>query len=100
MDPALKEKHLYDVWHALEREIADRRMLSLLKKVSIAATLVAILGAGIWYAERYAGVETEQPAAHAPQPIQAGREPALHTIADGRIITLERVHVETQRNGK
>src|SRR3546814_32334 len=96
MDPALKEKHLYDVWHALEREIADRRMLSLLKKVSIAATLVAILGAGIWYAERYAGVETEPTAAHAPQPIQAGREQALLTLADGRIIQLDRVPVGNQ----
>ncbi|PPL04525.1 FecR family protein [Parapedobacter indicus] len=93
LDPDLAGKHLAEVWSALEHETAGRRVLSLRKIVSIAATLVAILGVSSWYAGRHAGGKTEPTVAHAQQPIQAGRDQALLTLADGRTIHLDSVAV-------
>lgn len=92
LDPDLAEKHLSDVWSALEREMAERRISSLRKIASVAATIVAILGIGMWYAGRHAAKKTAQTAARV-QSIQAGRDQALLTLADGRTIHLDSVSV-------
>ncbi len=94
LDSALTEKHFADVWQALERETGARNRWTFKRISSIAASIVVVLGAGIWYFADYFPSETKQIAAQTqPQSIEAGRDQALLTLADGHTILLDSVAV-------
>lgn len=98
--PALKEKHLSDVWQALEQKTASRRILPLWKGISIAATLIAMVGIGVWYVGSDAGEPAEPVTGHTQPAIQAGSDQALLTLADGRTVQLDRLSVGNQIDEK
>jgi len=94
LDSVLAEKHFADVWQALESETGARNRWTFKKILPIAASIGVVLGIGVWYFGNYSHTETEQAAAKTQrQDIQAGRDQALLTLADGRSILLDHVAV-------
>ena len=93
-DPVLAEEHFAEVWHALESEIARKKVWPMRKIASIAAAVVVILGLGTFYVWKSSPSNIEQVAEqHEQFQIEAGRNQALLTFADGRTIHLDSVAV-------
>lgn len=94
LDSVLAEKHFADVWHTLESETGLKNGWTFKKIASVAASIAVAFGISVWYFVSYPHSETKKTAAQIQQPhIQAGRDQALLTLADGRTILLDSVAV-------
>ncbi len=94
VDPSLAEEHFAEVWHALESEMTRKKIWPIRKVAAIAAAVSMVLGVGTFYFWRSLPSNTEQMAEQQEQfQIEAGRNQALLTLADGRTIHLDSVPI-------
>lgn len=100
IDTELAEEHLVDVWQSLNDETRDKTY-PLRKVITAAAAVIIIVGTGLWYLSRSSVSLPENNIAHTEDhqhEIKAGRDQALLTLADGRIIHLDSIAIGTTVN--
>ncbi len=95
IDTALAEEHFAEVWNALEDNVIRKKTVSFKKIAAIAASISIVLGIGSFYLWKSSSQqEAEQVVVQEAQSqIEAGRDQALLTLADGRTIDLDNVAV-------
>jgi len=93
IDSKLAEEHLADVWQLLDSEV-QRKKIWTLRKIAVAAASVILL-VGIGFLVNKSTKSSTDHISHSSQeaPIQAGRDQALLTLADGRTIHLDSIAV-------
>lgn len=94
IDPLLAEEHFVEVWQALESERNSKRIWPIRKIAAVAASIAIVLSIGVFYVWKSATPDIEQVTVQQESsPIEAGRDQALLTLADGRTIHLDSVAV-------
>lgn len=94
IDPDLADEHFAAVWQRMESSPNKKRRDSLWRSWSIAASILVVLGLAGWYFWPVTSSEVEQRIVETSQKaIQPGRDQALLTLADGRIINLDSITV-------
>jgi ferric-dicitrate binding protein FerR (iron transport regulator) len=96
MNPLLAEEHFAEVWDMLEGEITQKKVWPLRKIAAVAAVIAVVLGWFTFYVWRSSPLEpelvqvTEQ---YDQEQIEAGRNQAILTLADGSTIHLDNVAI-------
>lgn len=94
MDSTLAEEHLNQIWLEFDNEMKPKRVSPIRKIAAIAASIAIVIGSGIVYFNRPdTPGSTSFTAREGAKKIQAGRDQALLTLADGRTIHLDSIAV-------
>jgi len=94
IDSNLAEEHLADVWQVLDSEVHRKKIWTFRKIAVAAASVILLVGMGLLYVNKSTKPSTDH-IAHVPEEtlIQAGRDQALLTFADGRTIHLDSIAI-------
>lgn len=94
IDSTLAEEHLADIWQELDAEMKKGKVWTIKKIVAIAASIIVVLGLGaLLYINRFEISEAPSIVAQSESPIEAGRNQALLTLADGSTIHLDSIAI-------